>query len=83
MVFLIFLSDTLLRAAFANESALLFPWIPIWIGIQQNITFSLFLIETSLSAKFIAQISAENMEGSFGRYLFKVFFWWTASHLVP
>ena len=26
------------------------------------------LVETSLSAKFIAQISAENMEASFGRH---------------
>ena len=35
--------------------------------------FSLLLVETSLSAKFIAQISTENMEASFGRHFFKVF----------
>ena len=28
-----FLSGTILRAALTNESALSFPWIPIWIGI--------------------------------------------------
>ena len=33
------------------------------------INFSLLLVETSLSAKFIAKISAENMEASFGRRL--------------
>ena len=45
--------------------------------------FSLLLVETSLSAKFIAQISAENMEASFGRHFFKVLFWRTAQHTVP
>ena len=34
------LLNTILRAALANESTLLFPWIPIWLGIQQNITFT-------------------------------------------
>ena len=43
----------------------------------------LLLVETSLSAKFIAQISAENMETSFGRRFFKVFLWRTAPHPVP
>ena len=99
-----FLSGIILKAALANESTLLFPWIPIWLGIQQNITFllwfmqlslfrslrmkglpsfvflsdcwtemesqwmikfSLLLVETCFSAKFIAQISVENMEASF------------------
>ena len=45
--------------------------------------FSLLLVETSLSAKFILQISAENMEASFGRHFFKVFLWKTALHPVP
>ena len=45
--------------------------------------FSLLLVETSLSAKFIAQISTENMEASFGRRFFKVFLWRTAQHPVP
>ena len=108
-----FLSGTILRATLANESTLSFPRIPIWLGIQQNITFllwfmesslfisltmkglssfvflrdcrtemvsewmmnfSLLLVETSLSAKFIAQISAENMETTFGRHFFQDFF---------
>ena len=43
-----FLSDTILRAALANESALTCPWIPIWLGIQQNITFLLWLMELGL-----------------------------------
>ena len=43
-----FLSGTLLSAALANESALSFPWIPIWLVIQQNITFLLWLRELSL-----------------------------------
>ena len=33
------------------------------------INFSLLLVETSLSAKFIAQISAENMEAFFQDFL--------------
>ena len=45
--------------------------------------FSLLLVETSLSAKFIAQILAENMEASFGRRFFKVFLWRTAPYQVP
>ena len=116
-----FLSGTILRAALANESASLFPWISIWIGIQQNITFlqwfmelsllrgllmkglscfvflrgcwtemeskwitnfSLLLVLTSLRAKSIARISAENMEASFGRRFLKVFSWRTAPHPV-
>ena len=49
MVFLIFfLSGTILSAALANESALLLPWIPIWLGLQQNITFLLWFMEVSL-----------------------------------
>ena len=44
--------------------------------------FSLLLVETSLSAKFIAQISAENMEDSFGRRFFKVFLWRTVPYPV-
>ena len=110
--FWFFLLGTILWVALANESALLFPWIPIWLGIQQNITFllwfmesslfrsltmkglsrfvflkdrrtemeselmmnfSLLFVETSLSAKFIAQISAEKMEASFGRHFFQGF----------
>ena len=35
--------------------------------------FSLLFVETSLSAKFIVQILAENIEASFGGYFFKVF----------
>ena len=35
------LLGTILRAALANEFALSFPKIPIWLGIQQNITFLL------------------------------------------
>ena len=35
--------------------------------------FSLQLVETSLSAKFIAQILAEKMETSFGRHFFQGF----------
>ena len=46
------------------------------------INFSFLLVETSLSAKFIAQISAENMEASFERHYFKVFLWRTALHPV-
>ena len=42
------LSGTILRAALANESALLFPWITIWLGIQQNIIFLLWFMELSL-----------------------------------
>ena len=100
-----FLLGTILRAASAHESTLLFPWISTWLGIQQNITFllwfmemslfrsltmkglssfvflrdhrtemesewmmnfSLLLVETYLSAKFIAQILEENMEASLG-----------------
>ena len=38
----------------------------------------LLLVETSLSAKFIAQILAENMEANSGRHFFKGF-----PHLVP
>ena len=38
----------LLRVALANESALSFPWIAIWLGIQQNITFLLLFMELSL-----------------------------------
>ena len=38
----------ILSAALANESALSFPWIPIWLGIQKNITFLLWFIELSL-----------------------------------
>ena len=106
-----FLSGVILIAALANESTVSFPWIPIRLGIQQNITFLLWFmelglfrnltmkglssfvflrdcrteiepewmmnfllrVETSLSAKFIAQILAENMEASFGRHFFKVF----------
>ena len=45
--------------------------------------FSLLLVETSWSAKFIAQISAENMEASFRWSFFKVFLWRTVPHLVP
>ena len=113
---------TILSTALANEPALSFPWIPIWFGIQQNITFlqwsmelslfrslsmkglssfvflrdcrtwiesewiinfSLLLVETSLSANFIAQIFAENMEASFGWRFFKVFLWKTAPYPVP
>ena len=44
------------------------------------INFSLLLVET---AKFIAQISVENMKASFGRRFFKVFWWRTFSHSVP
>ena len=43
-----FLSGTILRAALANESALSFLWIPVWLGIQQNITFLLCFMELSL-----------------------------------
>ena len=101
-----FLSGTILRAVLANESALLFPWIPIWLGIQLNIAFlqwfmqlslfrsltifvflrdcrtemksewminfSLLLVEINLSAKFIAQISAENMLCLFEGELFGI-----------
>ena len=121
LFYFIFLkSGTILCTASANEFALSFPWIPIWLGIQQNITFllwfmelslfrsltkglssfaflrgcrtemesewmnfSLLLVETSLSAKFIAQILVENMETSFERNFFKVFLWRTVPHLVP
>ena len=38
----------MLSAALASESALSFLWIPIWIRIQQNITFLLRLMELSL-----------------------------------
>ena len=48
MVFFIFLSGNILRAALANESALLFFWILIWFGIQQNLTFLLWFMELSL-----------------------------------
>ena len=34
---LMFLSGVMLIAALANESALSLPWIPIWLGIPQNI----------------------------------------------
>ena len=43
----------------------------------------MLLVETSLSAKFIAQILAENMEAFFGRRFFKVFLRRTAPHPVP
>ena len=43
-----FLSGTILRAVSANESALLFPWIPLWLRIQQNIIYLLWFIELSL-----------------------------------
>ena len=33
------LSGGMLIATLANESALSFPWIPIWPGIQQNMIF--------------------------------------------
>ena len=48
-----------------------------------NEKFSLLLVETSLSTNFIAQISAKNMEASFGGCFFKVFLWRTAPHPVP
>ena len=38
----------MLSAALASESALSFPWIPLWLGIQQNITFLLWFMELSL-----------------------------------
>ena len=43
-----FLSGTILSAALANESALSFPWIPIWLEIQQKITFLLWFMDLSL-----------------------------------
>ena len=43
-----FLSGTILRVALINESVLLYRWIPIWLRIQQNITFLLWFIELSL-----------------------------------
>ena len=42
------LSGGMLIAALANESALSFPWIPIWPGIQQNMIFLLCLRAWSL-----------------------------------
>ena len=45
---LMFLSGVMLIATLANESALSLPWIPIWLGIQQNITFLLWISELSL-----------------------------------
>ena len=45
--------------------------------------FSLLLVKTSLSGKFNAQFSAENMAVSFGGRFFKVFLWRTAPHPVP
>ena len=42
------LSGGMLIAALANESALSFPWIPIWPGIQQNMIFLLCLRVWSL-----------------------------------
>ena len=45
--------------------------------------FSLLLVETRLNAKLIAQISAENMDASFGRRFFKVFLWRTSWYPAP
>ena len=45
---LMFLSGVMLIAAFANESALSLPWIPIWLRIQQNLTFLQWISELSL-----------------------------------
>ena len=36
--------------------------------------FSLLLVETNLSTKFIAQILAENIEAFFGRHFFQGYF---------
>ena len=45
---LMFLSGVMLIAALANESALSLLWILIWLGIQLNITFLLWISELSL-----------------------------------
>ena len=45
---LMFLSWVMLIAASANESVLSLSWIPIWLGIQQNITFLQWISELSL-----------------------------------
>ena len=45
---LMFLSGVMLIAALANEPALSLPWIPIWLRIQQNIIFLLWISELSL-----------------------------------
>ena len=45
---LMYLSGVMLIAALSYELALLLPWIPIWLGIQQNITFLLWISELSL-----------------------------------
>ena len=116
---LVFWSGVMLSVALAKESAFSFPWIPIWLGIQQNITFLPCLMVLSLfksltikglfwfaffidcrtemesewminsfmllgsiiwSTKFIAQISAVNMEASFGKHFFIAFLLKTAPH---
>ena len=43
-LFIFFKSGTIWRGALANEPALSFPWIPIWLEIQQNITFLLWFM---------------------------------------
>ena len=43
-----FLLGTILRSTLANEFALSFPWIPVRIEIQQNVTFLLWFMKFSL-----------------------------------
>ena len=45
---LMFLLGVILIAALANELALSLSWILIWLGIQHNITFLLWINELSL-----------------------------------
>ena len=47
------------------------------------IDFFMLLVKTIFSGKFIAQISAVNMEASFERHFFLIFLLKTAPHLVP
>ena len=57
-----FLSGTILRTALANEAALLFPWIPTWLGIQQNI----------ISLQWFMELSFSNARKPYGEWVYVI-----------
>ena len=48
-----FLSGTLSRADLVIDSALWFPWIPMWIGILQGTTFLLSVMEVRVFRRLV------------------------------